>query len=292
MTMIKLAVPYLSQINGLGAGGFRNDCGPTCCWMLLKGFGLLKEGESVDSLYRSVVKYGDRYTSWQENMDILQAHGVFAQYGWDLRIRDVEESLKKGFVVMALINYGVLRQTINTHSTFSGNHFLLVVGMDEAHFFLHDSLWLNEQGRFLPVKKTDFERAWLAAEGTKGSALRMTRRMGVVEMVRYHGKVASSIGLNLRSGAGIGYEILGRLAFGEQVNLEDLVRLENGDVWGKLAGNEVWCAIRYQGSELMMVQTMEENFENVNESDKDWWMIVEKINTAIALLNEALGILK
>ena len=37
---------------------------------------------------------------------------------------------------------------------------------------------------------------------------------------------------------------------------------------------------------------MEENFENVNESDKDWRMAVEKINTAITLLNEALGMLK
>ena len=142
------------------------------------------------------------------------------------------------------------------------------------------------------MKKADFERAWLAAEGAKGSALRMTRRMGAVEMVRYHGKVASSIGLNLRSGAGVGYEILGRLAFREQVKLEELVRLENGDVWGKLASNEVWCAIRYQGSELMTVQALEENFENVNESEKDWRMAVEKINTAIALLNEALGMLK
>ena len=54
------------------------------------------------------------------------------------------------------------------------------------------------------------------------------------------------------------------------------------------------CGVRFgiRGSELMTVQALEENFENVNESDKDWRMAVEKINTAIALLNEALGMLK
>ncbi len=290
MTTIKMAFPYLSQINGIGAGGYRNDCGPTCCWMLLQGFGLLQKGETVDSLYRSVVKNGDRYTSWQENIKILQNHGVYPAYGWDLKITDVEHSLQNGYAVMALIHYGVLQQAMQTYSGFTGNHFLLVVGMEKNVFLIHDPLWLNEGGKYLRVEKSDFEKAWIAAEGAKASALKMTKKLGELSMEKYVGTVLSSIGLNLRSGAGINYDIVGRLAFNEEIFIETILALDNGDVWGKLAGSDVWCAIRYQDSEMMAVKVLEES--PVDEDKNEVKTIEERIITAIDLLNETLVMLR
>jgi hypothetical protein len=236
------------------------------------------------------VKSGDRYTSWQENIEILQNHGVYPAYGWDLKITDVEESLQNGYAVMALIHYGVLRQAMQTYSGFTGNHFILVVGMEENVFLIHDPLWLNEGGKYLRVEKSDFEKAWMAAEGAKASALRMTKKLGELSMEKYVGTVLSSIGLNLRSGAGVNYKIVGRLAFNEAIFIEKILTLDNGDVWGKLAGSDVWCAIRYQGSELMTMKALEENA--VDENGNKGKMIEERIITAIDLLNETLGMLR
>lgn len=291
--MIQLNIPYLSQINGIGADGFRNDCGPTCCWMLLKGYDLLKPEETVDKLYQSVVKNGDRYTSWQENKELLQKHGIYSLYDWDLRISDLEKSLLNGHAIMVLVHYGLLRNGIKTYSAFSGNHFMLVVGMDEENFYVHDPLWLNEDGKFIKVKKDILEDAWLGADGAKGSALFMTKKIGETEVVNFSGKVLSSIGLNLRSGPSVGFEILGRLAFGEIIELASIKDLENGDAWGKIAGCEVWCAIEYQGNKLMEVEKITNCEESGNHIENNNIIILKKnIITAINILNETLAILE
>ena len=84
--------------------------------------------------------------------------------------------------------------------------------------------------------------------------------------------------------------LLEDLLLTKQFFIEKILTLDNGDVWGKLAGSDVWCAIRYQGSELMTVKSLEEN--PVDEDKNEVKMIEERIITAIDLLNETLVMLR
>ena len=235
MEKILLTIPYLSQIDGQGAKDYRNDCGPACCWMLLKGYDRLASDESVDSLYQSVVKSGDRFTSWMENITILRTHGLYPHYRWRMKINDIEEHLSRGYAVMALINYGVLKDHISTYSSFSGNHFLLVIGVDDENFILHDPLWKSDDGKNLYVNKSVFEKAWSEADGIQSSGLVMTESLNKNEVIIRKGRVISSIGLNLRLGTSIRHSIVGRLYDGNDVEFAEIFQSNEGNYWGSIS---------------------------------------------------------
>jgi len=157
---IQLRVPYVSQY-GPGADAFGKDCGPTCGVMLLAAY--TGERMTPDAFY-SQISAEDTYLSRRQVGEVLQSKGVDWENRRDLTLDDLYRYLQASKPCIALINYGVLREHIETESTFTGPHFVLVVGMDQKHVYVHDPLWRETGGAWLPVPHVAWRATWERAK--------------------------------------------------------------------------------------------------------------------------------
>lgn len=280
MENILLNLPYISQIDHPAALLKRNDCGPACCWMLLSGYHQLSENETVDFLYQSVVPSGDRYTSWKENIKILNSHSLYPQYRWNIIINDLQTALQQGFPIMVLINYGVLSIAFPTESTFMGNHFMLVVGINQNNVIVHDPLWRKQGGKNIQIPIDLFYSAWKSAEGISASGLIMTKKLNKQEQILAVGNVISQIGLNLRLGAGINHKLIGRLNHQKSIQFAEIITKNNQEKWGRLRNTKLWCAIKYQNSTLVLIEQKKISTSTLKEK------ITESLNILQDILNE------
>ncbi|MFK7803939.1 MAG: C39 family peptidase [Anaerolineae bacterium] len=164
----KLDVPYRSQW-AEDAVTHNADCGPTCTAMLLNHYGVaITPDDGYDILSRQFGRhFGSRqYTTTHDLQKICKARDVpvgitwFADKAgamWQLRNKIDQD---KPFI--ALVNYVPWRSV--TGNSFSGSHFVVVVGYDDQHVYMHDPLFGDEQpeekGAFFKMTTAQFVSGW------------------------------------------------------------------------------------------------------------------------------------
>jgi hypothetical protein len=159
MTSI-LALPYLSQVDGPGAGNFVNDCGPACVAMLVHG--AQAATPTIADVFRATGAGAKDYTGSGQLAKAAKKWNI----GLDGRfwtLQSMKASLDAGFPIIGLVHYGAFSATGKTESKFKGGHWLLIVGHSPGPsptIIVHDPLWKQAGGRYLSWPEALFWNAW------------------------------------------------------------------------------------------------------------------------------------
>ncbi len=128
-------MPFLSQ-RMRGAYARRNDCGPTCIAMAIKGF----EGFpdlTVDDIAIKYQKAVDQYTTLAELQKAARDYHLSAEYKRPFMAQDMADAIKRGSVTVALVKYSEM--PIKKYD-FGGWHFILVYGVNDRRLYYRDPL--------------------------------------------------------------------------------------------------------------------------------------------------------
>jgi hypothetical protein len=161
--MTAVTLPYLSQVNGPGAGNFVNDCGPACVAMLIHGLGVASKKPSIADVFRATGADAAAFTNGGQLKKAAAVWGVtLTPRFWGLD--SMRASILSGRPLIALVHYGAFSSLGRTQSSFKGGHFLLVVGFDQNRVLVHDPLWRDQGGRYLSWEESIFYNAWEQAK--------------------------------------------------------------------------------------------------------------------------------
>lgn len=244
---VQLEVPYVSQL-GPDAQAYHNDCGPACGVMLLQAF--TDHAITVDQFYAETGHTTDTYTSYGEIRAVLYRYDLATEMIWGMNWGQLEIVLTEERPIIALIKYQVLAAEMDTYSNFQGQHFVVIVGIDDPDVLLHDPLWPDQAGKNWRIPLETMNRAWGQAQphhtglATIPSLSDERVREADQDWVQVGG-----YGLNVRSEP--------RVAEG---NIVDFVhsgkkrillerRQVGADEWGRI-GPERWIALKYDGEVL------------------------------------------
>jgi uncharacterized protein YvpB len=157
-----LNIAYKSQYDP-DAAASRNDCGPTCLAMILNALGLTA---TTDAVFHRTGAPADSYISMAQLMRAAESYGAPLEYrkGWGLG--ELRAALDQGKPMIALVHYAAFSQFqpgVSTQSSFTGPHFVVVVGYDENNIIVHDPLWTGErrnEGAFKKWPNAVWREAW------------------------------------------------------------------------------------------------------------------------------------
>jgi len=238
--VVLLPVPYVSQI-GTQADLHNNDCGAASAIMLLRAYFNLKM--TPDEFYIKFGIPGDPYLSVVQLRNAMGSLGLLTDYRASLTMQDLFAALAAGKPPLVLLRYKVLQEAVLTEKQFEGPHFAVVVGLDIKNIYLHDPLYTNpDVGNAHAYPLDIFWKAWkdvandtkfpgperAAIIPTAGIGFRLARTVKV-----------NQLSLNIRSGPGINYPVIGSAKKGE---FYDVTREMSG--WGEIGENR-WFALVY-----------------------------------------------
>jgi len=156
---MQIQVPFRSQL-GFGSDKFRNDCLIACLSMIRGAYGF--PVENPDDIYKRLGIVGDSYLSVSVASIDLQSIGVLTDWKSYTNLDTLKAVLTEGKPVIALVKYTPLVQAGLTESkTFTGMHFVVVVGFDATNIIYHDPYMIN--GSYIKAPFNVFDAAWLAA---------------------------------------------------------------------------------------------------------------------------------
>ena len=163
-----LPVPYVSQL-GVGASQFTNDSGAAAGAMLVRAY----TGKTItpDDFFSQTGVRDDTPLSYTLISSALAANGVPAELRYSMKLGDLALVLATGRPAITLVNHDVLQQAGVTSETFSGPHYLVVVGLDVKQVCVHDPLRSDNSGIGQAIPWLMFYRAWNQAQGYQRAAL-------------------------------------------------------------------------------------------------------------------------
>ena len=157
-----LDVPFFSQLNTYAyADDHNNDCGPACVSMIAGAFGV---GVTPDGVYDYLGLSGDPYTSTWNLISVLKVLGIES----DRTVgRDIIELVNDGKGIIILVDYSKFPP--NKHSSFIGQHWIVVVGYLRlfgkiTHILVNDPLTPEENHRPRIIPATKLYRGWDGGE--------------------------------------------------------------------------------------------------------------------------------
>ncbi len=158
-------IPYKSQ-NDPDANAFVNDCGPAAMAMILNGHGL---NITTNAFYRKTGASANGYVSVTQMMRAALAYGVPFEYFFPWDLDHLKLSVDTGKAPVPLVHYGAWSKIdpgVSTQSSFTGPHFVVVVGYDDEHIYVNDPLWSGSrrsEGERKRWSYAEFNAAWSTA---------------------------------------------------------------------------------------------------------------------------------
>ena len=157
-----LPVPYFSDLDEETKLTF-SDSGAAAGVMLVRAYA---EGNSDP---RDFYSHADQDTesplSFTQIMNGLSAQGVQVELRSNLKLADLSLILFSGRPVIAPIEQSVLTESGLMKEAFIGPYYVVVVGMDVKHVFIHDPLRKDSSGQAQGISWLTFYQAWSQAEG-------------------------------------------------------------------------------------------------------------------------------
>jgi hypothetical protein len=236
-----LPVPFVSQV-GAGADSRQNDSGAASAVMLLCAY----QPDSTltpDTFSARFALPGDLHFNLAQIRAALAGLGVPTESRAGLGIQDVFAFLAASKPVLAALRYQTLTEAGLTESGPSGPHFVVVVGLDIRHVYIHDPSRSDPaEGAARAIPLDVFWRAWreTASEAQspipERSALIPTNALGFRLARRVRVNILS---LNIRKGPALNTALAGTLRKDQTV---EITRELNG--WGEIP--EVgWIMLSY-----------------------------------------------
>jgi LysM repeat protein/uncharacterized protein YvpB len=157
-----LDVPYRSQWDD-DANKSTADCGPACLAMILGFFG---EQISINELFTATGVEPGRYVGFGQLQRVARNYGITFRYGANHELNDLKRWVDEGKPAIALIKYSHWSQIepgISTQDTFTGPHFVVVVGYGDGNVYVNDpNYWppRREEGHNKAWSEVLFNLAW------------------------------------------------------------------------------------------------------------------------------------
>ena len=236
-----LTVPYISQL-GAGAESRQNDSGAAAAAMTLAAY----TGKFItpDHFYEKFNIPGDPYLTPDQIRDALGSEGVGTLFQSEITLKDLFDNLASGIPSIVPVKYNVLHEAGLTENTFSGPHFLIVVGMDVKYIYVHDPLFTDPHDGEAHAYPLDiFQQAWADTTRIAGytiipqrSAIIPSTPIGVQSIKRVRITISR---LNVRKGPGLNHAVVGTAKRSEEYNI---LNEDNG--WGEIAPGQ-WVSLTY-----------------------------------------------
>lgn len=236
-----LPVPYISQA-GAGADSHQNDSGAAAAVMLLRAY-QPNSALTPDDFSSRLALPGDYHPSLAQIRAALAVLRLPTESRAALGIQDVFAFLAASKPVLAALRYQTLVEASLAESGPSGPHFVVVVGLDIRHIYIHDPRCANPtEGAARAIPLDVFWRAWkeTASEPQfpipERSALIPTNALGFRLLRKARVNILS---LNIRKGPALGAALAGTLRKDQVV---EITRELNG--WGEIP-NIGWILLSY-----------------------------------------------
>jgi hypothetical protein len=229
-----LNVSFISQL-GNGADKYNNDCGAACVSMLVSAY--TQQSISVDEIYSRIQPNADTYLSVTQLKNALAWYGINAISSYDLSKEFLWSKTieKKPFI--ALINYKPIHDAnLDDNTTFTGMHFVVVVGLDADGVLIHDPLVHNEVGGFRHIPFSVYDTAVRSTEA--GILLVPTKPLGrpqPTNSINYLVTVETRY-VRTAPSTTTGVWVMSKKA-GDVVSIEEL---NSAGTWGRLTDTTYW----------------------------------------------------
>jgi len=157
-----LDVPYRSQWDE-DANKSNTDCGPACLAMVLGYFGT---EASINELLDATGVSPGRYVGFSQMQRVAGVYDITFKYGADYTLADLKRWIDEGKPAIALVKYSYWSQIepgVSTQDTFSGPHFVVVVGYGNGNIYVNDpDYWppRREEGQAKALTEVLFNLAW------------------------------------------------------------------------------------------------------------------------------------
>lgn len=145
----RLNVPWVGQNTTRTDDDYSNsDCGPAdvCMWLRYRGVSV-----SVDDVSKATGLYPKfTYTNFYDLDKAANKYGLNLKYKLGSMTQTVIKSeIDANRPCIVLVKYPYL--TTRYASTYTGCHWILVTGYDEANFYYNDPYWLDESGKSVSI---------------------------------------------------------------------------------------------------------------------------------------------
>jgi len=225
-----LPVPYVSSV-GEDATLISNDSGAAAGVMLARAY--IEKNITPADFSDQTGENAENPLSFTQIMNALGVIGVQVELRSNLKLADLPLILFSGRPVIAPIQQSVLHQAGLTPETFTGPYYVVVVGMDVKHVFIHDPLRKDTSGQAQGVDWLTFYLAWSQAQSYVRAVL--VPRQQLVRRVRV---TASLLDLYEQPGGGDASRA-GTASLGD---VFEVTAQKNG--WGKIEKDR-WINLSY-----------------------------------------------
>jgi nucleoid-associated protein YgaU/uncharacterized protein YvpB len=148
-----LDVPYRSQWDA-DANKSTTDCGPACLAMVLSYYGTQV---SINELYTATGVAPGLYVGFGQLQRVARAHNLTFTYGQNFKLNHLKRWIDQGKPSIALVKYSYwshIEPGISTQDTFTGPHFVVVVGYDDQN------VYINDPNYWPPRRQEGHKKAW------------------------------------------------------------------------------------------------------------------------------------
>jgi GH25 family lysozyme M1 (1,4-beta-N-acetylmuramidase) len=229
-----LNVTFISQL-GSGADEFNNDCEMASVSMLINAY--TQQNVSVDELYARISPGSDRYLTVAEGQNALSWYGINTVRSYDLSREFLWAKMQEKKPFIALINYKPIVDAglADTGVTFTGFHFIVVVGLDADGVLIHDPLFHRDDGGFRHIPYDVYNKA----VRTSGAGILIVPSKSLGELtqssfIKYRVDVAERYFRTVPDSSSK-TTIVGKKLKGDIVSISS----QSGS-WGKLTDTEYW----------------------------------------------------
>ncbi len=139
----RLTVPWIGQNTTLTTDDYSNsDCGPACVAMWLNFVGRVVTVDQVSQATGLPRDY--RFTLPATLIKAAGFYGLTLERVIGFTIDALKYEIDKRVPCIVLVHYGSLPK--RSSQTFTGGHWLIIVGYDEQGFIYHDPYWPDSSG--------------------------------------------------------------------------------------------------------------------------------------------------
>lgn len=265
-----LEIPYLSQRNGFDGFRVHNECGETCAWGILTGYGKLGKYETQGTLYREIVPSGDVGTSAWQIQSLLTPRGVKSDFYTQVNVSYIEKWINERRPVIFLGRYNYLYDNTEKPQYYGQfNHWMTAVGYnaEKRVVYVNDPYWDEDKGAYWAVDYDEFEQTVNnVVEVTKGQCLVMEPLPNNVEFPQIIARGTMNwSSINLRSSAKVPSDTdtnnYVMTTYGQQyLELAEVKEISTNEVWGRNIYTNLWCVLTWEGSKAV-------NWEFVESED-------------------------
>jgi hypothetical protein len=169
----------------------------------------------------------------------LSKYNIPSSVKWTHDLGLIRSYIDEGKPSIAVIRYKYLQEAgyCEKGITFTGNHYVTVMGYNSDELIIHDPLYYYNDGAYIHIPDSIFSKA--IKDPNCGMIIVPDKSMDGVVTQAYKIYVVNNSMRNVRAGAGTSYNIIGTRVKGDKVRIDNSVMAE-GLLWGHIYDTNYW----------------------------------------------------